>query len=303
PDSFSHPALSQLVSASQTDFGKAVVSTYWQLEAHPTLSGVRIGAALDGGDPFLVEQSVGDGLVAFSAVSFDQKGSNLPSLFAFLPFLHELTYHLASPTLIDLNRNASSVLSVSLPQVKSSAGADDTESITSADVTLPDGTTRKATFKRDSQRTSLELTRAVQPGIHRVELPEELAVQLAGLTMYEEGKSYLPFAILNDAGESRLDPMTAEQEAPANRYLDYFHSENFEQLVAAVIGDVPGFELWKFLAIGAVLLVLAESFVTRWIAQRRKLGTTEAVSFVSEGEKLSTFQQRAKELLESVRTK
>ncbi|HUG17755.1 MAG TPA: BatA domain-containing protein, partial [Planctomycetaceae bacterium] len=46
PDSFSHPALSQLVSASQTDFGKAVVSTYWQLEAHPTLSGVRIGAAL-----------------------------------------------------------------------------------------------------------------------------------------------------------------------------------------------------------------------------------------------------------------
>ncbi|MEZ6105642.1 MAG: hypothetical protein R3B96_05870 [Pirellulaceae bacterium] len=55
------------------------------------------------------------------------------------------------------------------------------------------------------------------------------------------------------------------------------------------------------LAVLAVALILAETFATRWIARRRKLGATEEVSFVSEGERLSTFKDRAQEFLQTVR--
>jgi hypothetical protein len=73
-------------------------------------------------------------------------------------------------------------------------------------------------------------------------------------------------------------------------------------MIAAVIDEIPGHELWKYLAVAAVLILLAECFVTRWIAVQRKSGAEETVSFVSDGEKLSSFRDRAQQMLETVRT-
>ncbi|MFP6575887.1 MAG: hypothetical protein VB912_12085, partial [Pirellulaceae bacterium] len=76
-----------------------------------------------------------------------------------------------------------------------------------------------------------------------------------------------------------------------------------EQMVAAVSGNIPGHELWKYLAVAALIILLVECFVTRWVAMRRKTDTMPQVAFVSEGEKMSSFRDRAREMVAQVRAK
>jgi len=49
--------------------------------------------------------------------------------------------------------------------------------------------------------------------------------------------------------------------------------------------------------------LLVECFVTRWVAMRRKTDTMPQVAFVSEGEKMSSFRDRAREMVAQVRAK
>jgi hypothetical protein len=148
----------------------------------------------------------------------------------------------------------------------------------------------------------VSLTGAVEPGIYRVELPDDLAAAYADYTLQRDGKAYVPVSVKLSPEESRLAPLADDAEAVAAKHLDYFRAANTEQMVAAVIGDVPGHELWKYLAVAAVVVMLAESFVTRWIALHRKQGSARTVDFITESERLSTFQQRARALLETVRS-
>ena len=137
----------------------------------------------------------------------------------------------------------------------------------------------------------------------RVEVDDALAEQFPQSIIKSGDKFLLPFAVSQTSTESELIPLTVDQQGFAEKYLDYQTVENMEQLVAVIMGNIPGHELWKYLAIAAVLIILAESFVSRWIAQQRKLGTVQEVEFVSEGERLSTFQTRANELLKTTRSK
>ena len=142
---------------------------------------------------------------------------------------------------------------------------------------------------------------ATQPGVYQVELNDDLTKQLGSAVVQDSDRAYLPVAVGNDPTESRLAPLTERQENVASRQLDYFRSSSSEQMVAAIIGDIPGHELWKYLAMIAVVILVAESYIARWIARQRKTGITETVEFISEGERMSTFQERARELVESVR--
>ena len=109
-------------------------------------------------------------------------------------------------------------------------------------------------------------------------------------------------SVSRSAGESRLDLLSDTDQATIDQQLDYFAAANDEQMIAAVVDEVPGHELWKYLAVAALAILLAECFVTRWIAQHRKTGAEEKVEFVSDGEKLSSFKERAQQMLESIRT-
>jgi len=68
-----------------------------------------------------------------------------------------------------------------------------------------------------------------------------------------------------------------------------------------VSGNIPGHELWKYLAVAALVILLVECFVTRWVALRRKSDSMPTVSFVSEGERLNSFRDRAREMVSQVR--
>jgi len=329
-ESYKHPALARLISTSQTDMSKSVISAYWELETAADDPTVMVGGRLEGGEPFLVEKSLGRGIVAMTATSLDANGSDIASRLSFLPFIHELTYGLAAPSILDLNRQPEQILTIDLPPenphgsntqtttqgTSTNAAANQTANESgekpktsgetakrSLTVVSPSGEMLLATLEQRDDQAVFSMAQAVEPGVYGIQLDGELSKRFADASIQKDGKQLLPFTISLSEIESRLVPLAADQEAVAKRHLDYFRATNTEQMVAAVIGEVPGHELWKYLVIGAIVILLAESFAARWIAQQRKMGTAETVDFVSEGERLSTFQTRARELLETVRSK
>lgn len=317
-ESFKHPALLKLLKKSKSNISKAVISAYWEIGLDAALEpSVIVGATMDGGEPLLVEKSLGMGRVILSAISFETSGSDLPALTAFPPFLHELTYSLAAPKLLSLDRAPDSILTFDFPNPPnqpSSAKSTATESTATEStnepevgktiaVRFPDGSTQLAKVDLNSDRTKISVGQVFQTGIYQVEVDDALAEQFPQSIIKSGDKFLLPFAVSQTSTESELIPLTVDQQGFAEKYLDYQTVENMEQLVAVIMGNIPGHELWKYLAIAAVLIILAESFVSRWIAQQRKLGTVQEVEFVSEGERLSTFQTRANELLKTTRSK
>jgi len=147
----------------------------------------------------------------------------------------------------------------------------------------------------------VSFTDTQEPGLYTLLLPPELAELYApGATASDadEGDAKaLPFVVLSKVEESCLEPLTDADLDMAGQHVDLFETERTDELASAVAGGVPGEELWKYLAIGALLVLMAEIAVTRWIAVQRRLHTAEAVSFGSDAVDIQTFQQRAKQLL------
>ena len=133
-----------------------------------------------------------------------------------------------------------------------------------------------------------------EPGLYTLLLPRELAATYAPEAA--EGRG-LPFVVLGKVEESCLDALTAADYGVAGQHVDLFETERSDELASAVAGGVPGEELWKYLAMGALFALLAEIAVTRWVAVQRRLHLTETVAFSVEGADLQTFQQRARQLL------
>ena len=154
------------------------------------------------------------------------------------------------------------------------------------------------------ERLVVTLVGVDQPGIYQLKLPASLDRDLQGLKPVSQSSgssSSLPLSVIRAAEESRLELLSDTDQAAIGQNVEYFAAANDQEMIAAVIDEVPGHELWKYLAVAALLILLAECFVTRWIARQRKTGAEEKVKFVSEGEKLSSFRERAQQMLETVR--
>ena len=273
---------------------------------------------LANGAPMLVEKDAGYGRVALTSLSVDIADSNLPTLFSFLPMVHELTYHLAAPDLVPLNYAQRSVVRFDMPhyetgEVPEQESAEekseeqDPEQVNRlvADLVAPDGTLQQGTVEVQQDRLVVTLVGMDQPGIYHLQFPESLEGDLVGLgpvARSADGGQPLPLSVARAPEESRLELLSDIDQAAIGQNVDYFAAGNDGEMIAAVVDEVPGHELWKYLAMAALLILLAECFVTRWIARQRKVGAEETVEFVSEGEKLSSFRERAQQMLETVRT-
>lgn len=303
PDSFTHPALKRLVDASRGDLAGGVVSSYWRLAPFENDPGVAVGGRLDQGDPFLVERTLGRGRVLMTSVALDGSGDSLPAQVSFLPFIHELVYSVAALGEVEPNHAPTKSLALFIP-AKTSA-SDEAKAATTVPVTFPDGRTERATLEQSEGGALATITGATLPGVYRLDLsarPElRYSAEVAPSAASDAAGASLPLSVIASSDEGRLEPLTEADESVAAKRLDWFRAQDVEQMVAAVVGDVPGYELWKYLALCAVGVVLAESFASRWIAGQRKLGATQTVDFISEGDRLVTFQDRAREFLAAAR--
>lgn len=203
-DTFASSVLSALADPAQSDLGSAAVTAYWRLKPDAEDANVRVFGTLDSGDPLVVERRLGQGRVLATAVSLDNRGSNLPALQAFLPLVHELV-----GSLMQLPKNE--------PKV--------------------------------------------DPAVT----------------------------------ESCLAVLSDNEVAAASQHVPLVAAASLDVVLAALSGTAGGYRLWKFLALAAFVLAIAEIALARWIAAGRKVGNMPDVEFVSVNSDPAALRTRALE--------
>jgi len=291
----SHPALALLADAPRSDADRALIETYWTLQVDEKDASVRVGGRLDTGDPLLVERRVGNGYVLMTAMPLQRRASNLPSLKCYVPLVHELAYYLAAPTLAELNVRPGSEFTMELaattPKGLEQA---DTFADLSAQVLGPREQRLLADLDPTPKGIRVGFAQTYEPGLYRLTLPAALGEAFAVPPAPETG---LPFVVLDDADEGRLAPLTDADLSAATKHVNLFRTDSTDRVLEAVTGDVPGEELWKYLALAAVVCLLAEVGLTRWIATQRRMHAVDTVSFGPEMPDAQAFRAHAEEML------
>ena len=131
------------------------------------------------------------------------------------------------------------------------------------------------------------------PGLYCVLLPPELQ----GFVSDRVTSRGVPFVVVGDGGESRLTTLTDLDLASLRPHVDIFRAETPEDVASVLTGDVPGQEIWRYLAAAVVLIVLGEIALTRWMAMKRRIHGVAAVDFGAEAIDVDQFRTRARKLL------
>jgi hypothetical protein len=81
--------------------------------------------------------------------------------------------------------------------------------------------------------------------------------------------------------------------------LDLLEPGSAKDIINILAGREFGEELWKYLAAGALFILLAEIALTRWIAVSRRSGEEVAVNFESKFEPSAQFKEALKQVQEA----
>lgn len=296
PRSFTHPALRLVAEPRQSDAASTLVSAFWRLVVDGRDPQVRIGGQFDQGDPWLVERQFGRGFILMTATAFDRRDSTLPSLKSFVPLVHEIVDYLAAPSAAPANlvAGAEYALELALPP-----GFDRDAKTNAVTVQCPTGFRRSATLGGLGPWPVLRFTETHAPGLYRLALPASLAQPLAGGT---NPVTQLAFTVKRQPEESTITPLSDNELATVHTHVDSFVAATREDLLTAFAGDVPGQELWRVLALCAVLTLLAETALARWIALKRRYHGTEAVALKTPAQNMEALRHRLKVQVRPVRS-
>jgi hypothetical protein len=298
---FSHPALELLKDPAQSDAERAIITALWGLDVDEKDQAIRVGGRMDTGDPLLVERKVGKGFVLMTAMALDRRESNLPSLKCFVPLVHELAYYLAAPAMAQTNVRPGAEFVMELPLKSPQAARKDGDRAAQpplagqlVEVLTPSDQRVVASVAGTPGGLRIRFAGTFEPGLYHVVLPAKAADQYA---VPPGDKRGLPFVVLNDAEESRLTPLSDAELENAGKHVNLFPARTTSDMAAAVADNVPGEEMWKYLALALLLALVAEVGLTRWIALQRRMHLIETVSFGPAAVDVQTFRERARSLL------
>ncbi|MHC4718201.1 MAG: BatA domain-containing protein, partial [Planctomycetota bacterium] len=102
PNTIDSPAIRILADPAVSDLSAARIRRRW-VTAVDRDADASVGAALDRGEPYLVQRRLGGGLVITLSVPLDAEHSDLPLHKCYVPLVHELTYYLAAPGQYPMN--------------------------------------------------------------------------------------------------------------------------------------------------------------------------------------------------------
>lgn len=283
---FDHRSLRKVADGGNGDLSSVRLASYWKLRLPEADKEAAAIAKLNTGEPFLALRKLGGGTVVMSCCPFDNEASNLATRSSFLPFIHELIYHLADPegSALDLPPGAS----LSLRLAANLPASTDTEPARYG-VLDPRGETRAAELSGSERGVLAEIPGDAMAGLYEMEIPTAARTGFEGL-MTSAGT--VPFSVGRPAGESGLTPLTGSQLAFVSGYFDLLQPADTADVLTILAGKSFGEELWKYLAIGALVLLLAEAALARWIARSRKTGANESVEFNSRNGPGKIFQKQ-----------
>jgi PA14 domain/Aerotolerance regulator N-terminal/von Willebrand factor type A domain len=164
------------------------------------------------------------------------------------------------------------------------------------DVAGPDGRNRQAELLFTRSGLVARLGGDMVPGLYRMTVPAQSAAQLSRWTGVD---GTIPFTVTDDAAESRMQPLADTDLAALRQRLKLVEAKSAAEVVAALTGKQFGEELWKYLAVGALFLLLMEIALSRWIALSRRSGVTKAVDFENRHEPSAQFKEQLRRVHET----
>ena len=138
-------------------------------------------------------------------------------------------------------------------------------------VLAPAGRTLYAKIRYGEDGLALRTDSPLMQGIHEIKVPTAAAGWLGHLA----GESdTFPLCVTENPAESRLDPLTADEQAIIARQADITITPTFDDLQKALIGKTFGRELWRIPALLLLALLILEPALTRWIFTQRSEEST-----------------------------
>ncbi len=137
--------------------------------------------------------------------------------------------------------------------------------------------------RRDSNLSSLK---CYVPLIH------EMVYFLAAASLQD-----FKLAARNPLEESSLTSLSEADIAAVRSHVDLFLPKTMDELLSAFTGKIPGQELWKILVLCALLILLAEGALTRWITLHRHLHQAQPVVLKSPAQSVEALKERLTELI------
>jgi hypothetical protein len=244
---FTHPALELFNDQRNGRLSDGEVQTWFKLGSAPnTNSPVTILASLDSGDPFLVEQSLGEGRVLYCNTSADTDWSNLPTRPFYLPLMQSLVTYLAST--INPPRN----LAVGKTLLAFAARGDIGKR---AIITAPSGKRAEVPIARRNDRGAVEFAGTAQPGIYTVTLPDN---------------TLLHYVVSAPREESDLARLSDDEIAAFAKEMDADVADSWETYQAVDRSRRFGRELWRPLLYAVLALLFTELILQQWFARRAR---------------------------------
>jgi hypothetical protein len=136
---------------------------------------------------------------------------------------------------------------------------------------------------------ALRIDRSLVPGLHRARVPEAI-MHRVGHLLDREGT--IPFSVMVDGEESRLAPLSAEELQFIGKHVPFLVAGSVDELVGALFGRAFGRELWQILALAALVLLILEVALTRWIAIQRRSGEEGHVDFEENAQSTAQFREQ-----------
>jgi len=143
-------------------------------------------------------------------------------------------------------------------------------------VETPDGQSLEATAKQRGAALVISVEGAMSPGAYRVHPPQSLRTEIAP---YANPDGELLFSVSADPRESDMTPLSEEDYDQLVEIAGMQRVSGFDDLMAIAANRPRGRELWKYLAVCALLLLVCEVAITRWIAAQRGSNVELTVSF------------------------
>lgn len=134
----------------------------------------------------------------------------------------------------------------------------------------------------------LEVDGPAIPGEYLVSIPEAVQDLLSG-------EKEVPLVVEREGDESRLDSWNDDDRSLVRREIDLIEVKSIKDVLAALRGEGFGQEVWKILAIAALVLFFLEGFLARWVSKSRKAGEEVKVDFEKRDEIPDSFLKSAAE--------
>ena len=139
----------------------------------------------------------------------------------------------------------------------------------------PFGQPRAATIAHGRRGRELRIEGVAVPGLYQVNVPQDLAESIRPLA----GNGKLPVAVRGEIAESRSERISPADLEQLRVRIDTLLPRSAADVLAVLSGRGFGREITRIVAVAAVLLLLLETALARWVSRSRRIGDDLRVEF------------------------